>query len=74
MSSVQKASVMWMFKKVGCVDVKFPKPEGSSATEEQDKVLDLAMANDMEDFDVVESDEEGKQIMKVCDMGVKSLL
>jgi translational activator of cytochrome c oxidase 1 len=74
MSSVQKASVMWMFKKVGCVDVKIPKPEGSSATEEQDKVLDLAMTNDMEDFDVVESDEEGKQIMKVCGTGMKSLL
>jgi transcriptional/translational regulatory protein YebC/TACO1 len=65
---------MWMFKKVGCVDVKFPKPEGSSATEEQDKILDLALANDMEDFDVVESDEEGKQVMKVRDKAIKSLL
>lgn len=56
---------MWMFKKVGRVDVKFPKPQDPSATVEQDKVLEVAFGNDMEDFDIVEADEEGKQLMKV---------
>jgi hypothetical protein len=64
--SVQKASVMWMFKKVGSVDVKFPKAQDPSATREQDAILEIALVNDMEDFDIVDSDEEGKQLMKVC--------
>lgn len=54
-----------MFRKVGCVDVRFPKPQDPSATEEQDKILDFAMENYMEDFNLVESDEEGKQTMNV---------
>ncbi|KAF9448352.1 YebC-like protein [Macrolepiota fuliginosa MF-IS2] len=62
---VQKASVMWMFKKVGRVDLKFPKPQGSSATGEQDVILEIAFGNDMEDFDVADADEEGKQLMKL---------
>ncbi|KAF7777496.1 hypothetical protein Agabi119p4_3568 [Agaricus bisporus var. burnettii] len=61
----QKASVMWMFRKVGCVDVRFPKSQDPSATEEQDKILDFAMENYMEDFNLVESDEEGKQTMNL---------
>ncbi|KXN82522.1 hypothetical protein AN958_02373 [Leucoagaricus sp. SymC.cos] len=63
---VQKASVMWMFKKVGRVDVKIPKAQDPSAAQEQDAILEVALGNDVENFDIVESDEEGKQLMKVC--------
>lgn len=47
------------------MDVRFPKSQDPSATEEQDKILDFAMENYMEDFNLVESDEEGKQTMNV---------
>jgi hypothetical protein len=63
--SVQRTSVMWMFKKVGRVDILLPRTQDPSATQEQDDILEIALENDMEDFDIVDSDE-GKQLIKVC--------
>ena len=57
--SVQKASVMWMFKKVGRVDVKLLRAQ------DQDDVLETALGNDMEDFDINNFGEEGQNTMKV---------
>lgn len=52
---------MWMFKRVGRVDIVIPKD-----TDNQDEVLDVAFGSGMEDFDIVDGDEpEGKQLVKV---------
>ncbi|KAL9714847.1 hypothetical protein Ac2012v2_001507 [Leucoagaricus gongylophorus] len=56
---VQKASVMWMFKKIGRVDVKLLQ------VRDQDDVLETAFGNGMEDFDIHNSDEEGQNMMKL---------
>jgi len=58
--SVQKASVMWMFKKVGRIDVKLLRAQ------DQDDVLETALGNDMDDFDINNSGGEGQNTMKVC--------
>lgn len=50
---------MWMFKKIGRVDVKLLQ------VRDQDDVLETAFGNGMEDFDIHNSDEEGQNMMKV---------
>jgi len=50
---------MWMFKKVGRVDVKLLRAQ------DQDDVLETALGNDMEDFDINDFGEEGQNTMKV---------
>ena len=48
-----------MFKKVGRVDVKILEPK------DQESILEVALENEMVDFEIVESDE-GEQVLKVC--------
>jgi len=50
---------MWMFKKVGRVDVKLLRAQ------DQDDILETALGNDMEDFDIHDSGEENQNTMKV---------
>lgn len=50
---------MWMFKKVGRVDVKLLR------VQDLDDVLETALGNNMEDFDINDSGEEGQNTMKV---------
>jgi len=55
---------MWMFKKVGRVDITIPKD--ASTTEDRDEILDVAFGSGMEDFDIVDGDElDGKQLIKL---------
>jgi len=48
-----------MFKKVGRVDVKLLRAQ------DQDDVLETALGNGMEDFDINDFGEEGQNTMKV---------
>ncbi|KAF5358259.1 hypothetical protein D9756_001862 [Leucocoprinus leucothites] len=59
---VQKASVMWMFRKIGRVDVKIPRFQDHPGV--QDDIFQIAVDNYMEDVEITDSDE-GHQVMKL---------